>query len=167
MFIKKEPSKEYLNCLFKYDDGKLFWKVSRRGAPHGKQAGTKSKKQQYRTITIDFVPYLEHRIIWIMFNGEIPEHKMIDHFNQVKDNNKIANLRLATNQQNQFNCKINSKNKSGFTGVYFNNKSKKWRAFITVNRKAKRIGEFENIQDAVDARNDFEQKLHGEFLNLQ
>ncbi len=41
-----------------------------------------------------------HRVIWEMFNGKIPEGKVIDHINGIKDDNRIENLRLTTQRQN-------------------------------------------------------------------
>lgn len=41
-----------------------------------------------------------HRIIWEQVNGLIPEGMTINHRNGVKDDNRIANLELATVREN-------------------------------------------------------------------
>lgn len=45
-----------------------------------------------------------------------------------------------------------TKNTSGATGVHFNNKNKKYQAYICVKGKRKHLGMFENLEDAVKAR---------------
>ena len=60
----------------------------------------------------------EHRVVWEEHNGPIPEGMQIDHINGDKQDNRIENLRLATNQQNSCNRKgANSNSKSGVRGV--------------------------------------------------
>ena len=49
-----------------------------------------------------------HRFVWECFNGIIPEGKVIDHINNDKEDNRICNLQLLTQQQN---CKKASKDR--------------------------------------------------------
>ena len=70
-----------------------------------------------------------------MFYGEDPENLFIDHINRDRSDNRICNLRLATNQQNQGNRKCK--------GFSWDKKSKKWAARIKVNGKSKYLGAFE------------------------
>ena len=55
--------------------------------------------------------YLSHRFIWECFNGVIPEGKVIDHKNDDKEDNRLSNLELMTQQQN---CKKSIKNRKTF-----------------------------------------------------
>jgi hypothetical protein len=41
-----------------------------------------------------------HRIIWMMFNGEIPEGLDIDHIDGNRENNVITNLRMVSHAYN-------------------------------------------------------------------
>lgn len=41
-----------------------------------------------------------HRIVWIYFNGEIPDGLEINHKNGVKDDNSLSNLEVITPTQN-------------------------------------------------------------------
>lgn len=60
----------------------------------------------------------QHRIVWELWFGPIPEGKVIDHIDRDKSNNKIENLRLVTNQENMTNQP--QRTKSGYKGVYIN-----------------------------------------------
>lgn len=53
---------------------------------------------------------------------------------------------------------ISRKNKSGFVGVHYNNKSKKWIASITKNKITKILGYFKDKDDAIIARKKAENK---------
>lgn len=58
----------------------------------------------------------------------------------------------------------NSANSSGHTGVYQDRRSGKWRAQITFRRKNYYLGSFENMEDAIKARQRGEE-MHEDFLN--
>ena len=47
-----------------------------------------------------------HRFVWECFNGKIPDGKVIDHCNDDKEDNRLCNLQLMTQQQN---CKKSAK----------------------------------------------------------
>lgn len=60
-----------------------------------------------------------HRIVYEIWNGPIPEGKIIDHIDGNRSNNKIGNLRVVDHVRNARNRKKSDKNSSGFTGVYW------------------------------------------------
>lgn len=51
---------------------------------------------------------------------------------------------------------MNKNNTSGYTGVYFDNTAQKWRAQISYGGEKIKLGYFNSIQDAVDARKNAE-----------
>lgn len=51
-------------------------------------------------------------------------------------------------------------NTSGTNGVYYSERDNKWVAQINLNNKAKRMGSFDNIQDAIKARKDAEEEYY-------
>lgn len=91
--------------------------------------------------------YLLHRLIWMMHAGEWPEGE-IDHINGVRTDNRLANLRIATSGENRQNSCRYASNKSGYRGVSWFRVAGKWRADITVNRKAIYLGSFDDINEA-------------------
>jgi len=83
----------------------------------------------------------------------------IDHINKDGSDNRIANLRLATRNQNNQNRKQFSNNSSGHTGIRWHKKDKLWNAYIGVNKKNVFLGGFKIIEDAITARKKAEKEL--------
>ena len=91
--------------------------------------------------------------------------KITDHINGIKTDNRKINLREATNSQNVCNQKNRSDNKSGFKGVCFDKKSKKWRSYIYLNGKQKNLGFYNSEFDAANEYKKAAIKHFGEFAN--
>ena len=140
------------------ESGVFTWRVKRGCRPQGSTAGTPDGKG-YLLIRIDGISYKAHRLAWLYVNGELPTDG-IDHINRNKSDNRIANLRLATQMQNLQNQSISIRNTSGFQGVSWHSLRKKWMAEIAVNRKKYHLGLFVNISDAIFARHSAKEKLH-------
>lgn len=93
-----------------------------------------------------------HRLCWLLYYGSfVPYNKQIDHIDLDMSNNKITNLRIANNSNNAYQKKLKrANNTSGFKGVsfttdYSNGKAfHYWKASISVDRKAMKIGRFKN-----------------------
>lgn len=124
----------------------------------GDVAGWKDSKGYIR-IEINHKPYAAHRLAWLYVHGVFPD-KQIDHINGNQSDNRISNLRLATNSENQQNVKAKSNNKSGVVGVHWHSPSQRWRAAIKVNGKNMVIGKFTSLQEAAKARKKAEKELH-------
>lgn len=156
----------YKRCheLFEYRDGQLFWKFSRVGVSKGKRAGSFQKALGYRRVMIDRVGHMEHRIIFLMNYGYLPE--MIDHINGTRDDNRLENIRAATCQQNQYNRKVAFTNKLQIKGVFFDVERNKYRAVIRINGKSKILGRFPTVEAAKLAYNEAAEKHHKEFARF-
>lgn len=101
-----------------------------------------------------------HRMIMNAASGIDVDHK---HGSNTKHDNRKSNLRLATISQNQMNKERQTNNTSGCVGVSWNKKSQKWRARIHIDKKEIQLGEYRDIQDAVNARRNAEEKYFGEY----
>jgi len=92
----------------------------------------------------------KHRLVFYAYNNDFDIFRkstidnMIDHIDCDKSNNSIENLRVVTNQENQFNQKRAK-------GYYFNKKAKKWLTSIRLNGRSKHLGLFESEEEAKDA----------------
>lgn len=92
--------------------------------------------------------YKAHRLIWAILHGEFPPHQ-IDHINGIRHDNRAKNLRAVTQLENAQNKQHQFKtNKSGYRGVCWNAKAKKWQASISINTKTIYIGVFSNPENA-------------------
>lgn len=150
-------SKEELERLFEYKEGHLYWKVTRGKAIKGMKAGTRHARG-YIMIRVNGKRYLEHRLIWIMFNGEIPKHLEIDHIWHIKHDNNPLKLRVITHKDDCKNVGKKKNNTTGITGVTWHKMSSKWQAHITVNGTKLYLGCYEHFDDAVAARLEAENK---------
>lgn len=86
-----------------------------------------------------------HRLAWFIANGVQPDEQ-IDHINGDRKDNRIINLRAVTNLINSMNRKIPTNNTSGVGGVQW--KGGRWYARAAFGGRNKRLGAFENIEDA-------------------
>jgi len=93
--------------------------------------------------------------------------KLPDHKNHDTLDNRRENLRKATHSQNGSNRKkINSNNTSGYTGIRFRKKEKKWEARISHKGIYFHLGLFTSDKKAAHAHDEAAKKLHGEFAHL-
>ena len=164
---KKYPTIDRLRQMFCYDPdgGDIFWIEKGKGKIKKQAAGT-TELSGYRGILIDGKRIRSHRIAWALFYGEWPEDQ-IDHVNGVKSDNRIANLRKASNSQNGKNLSIKKNNTSGYPGVSFDKANNKWRAMIKVNYKSIHLGRFTELSDAIAAKKDAEIKYYGEWRHYK
>ncbi len=93
--------------------------------------------------------------------------KELDHKNGKKNDDRLVNLREATSSQNKANTKRRSDNKSGFKGVCWNAKVKKWRATIKIGNKQKHLGLFRHPYDAWLAYARAAREYYGEFARFE
>jgi len=113
----------------------------------------------YRRVQVNKKGYQVHRLIWEMFNGEIPEGYEIDHVNHIRDDNRLENLRLVSRQDNRRNQAKSPKNTSGVIGVSRYNPRNKWQAQIKLNGKNIHLGFYDDFNDAVKVRKAKEMEL--------
>jgi hypothetical protein len=155
-------SQQKLLELVEYRDGNLYWKVK---PAKNKQTGDKAgsiRKNGYCAVKINGKYDYAHRFIYLMFYGYMP--KTIDHIDGNPSNNKIENLREATQGQNLCNKTKQSNNKSGIKGVFWDSRRKEWTATCQVNGKS--IRKYcKNIDEAEIIVRKLREQLHGQFAH--
>ena len=155
-------NQQELKELLEYREGKLYWKkkISRKVIT-GREAGYITN-QGYCCIKIKQGSYLRSRLVWLYHHGKLPDAFM-DHINGITYDDRIENLREATNQQNQFNRKSNRGSSSKYKGVHWCKKLNKWIARYTIDGKKKHIGVFTNEVEAAKAYDNTVVKFHGKY----
>ena len=159
-----ELSQEFLKEHLEYRDGHLWWiKPTARRVSIGDRFGS-YHSNGYRVGRLKNKPHYEHRLIWLYHRGIWPKGH-IDHINNIRDDNRIENLREATIQQNQFNKKSVSGSSSKYKGVCWDKKRKKWRANATLDGKIKTLGRFNCEHEAAESYRKATEHLHKEYAN--
>jgi len=85
----------------------------------------------------------------------------IDHKDGNRSNNRLSNLRSASEQQQKWNMKLRADNRSGFRGVHPT--GVRWLARINIDGKYRHLGCFATKEGAAAAYEAVARKLHGEF----
>ena len=154
-------SKEYLQSLFDYRDGELYWKITKSQKT---KAGNKfgcPDKYGYQVGSIDYKVYKAHRLIFTLFHGYLP--KEVDHVNGDKTDNRIENLRAVTNSQNQYNKCVQKNNTSGCKNVSWDQSISKWVVRVSFDKTQRYIGSFTDLKFADLVAQEARYKYHGVF----
>ena len=156
-----QMTSDRLKYFLSYDPntGEFRRKTVLRG--HGKvgQIAGGVDKDGYIQIRVDGKQHRAHRLAWLYVHGEMPEHE-IDHINGIRTDNRIDNLRAASDAINAQNVRqARTDNKStGRLGVYPN--GSKFRAVITVSGKLVHLGQFDSAEEASSAYVAAKRKFH-------
>lgn len=145
---------DQVNKVLTYDpiSGILLWNagICIKGVRPSSRAGH-IKKTGYRGIRLFGKLYLEHRLIWFIQTGAFPTGE-IDHINQDRSDNSWANLREVTRSENSRNRSRNPDSKLGEHGIWFNSRTNKYVAEITVDGKKVYQKSFADIDQAISER---------------
>lgn len=131
-------------------NGKFYWLKKSHKNNAMSEAGIKT---EYGYIVINACKkrHRAHRLAWFLFYGWWPPKGFdIDHKNRIRDDNRICNLRIATRNQNSWNCNMHKDNTSGARGVCWHKKIGKWVARLHVDRKCVFYMEFSSFEDACE-----------------
>lgn len=152
--------------LFHYDPttGHLTRKI--RAGTTGQVGGRAGsvRSSGYRSVRVNGTLCVEHRIIWLWWSGAWP-YAQIDHINGIRDDNRIANLRIASTAENQRNSGTRSDNSLGVKGVY--RVGKKFRALIQAGGSQLHLGYFPTKEAASEAYKAACTRLHGDFARTE
>jgi hypothetical protein len=159
--LKEKLNYDPITGIFTWKQGKY------KNKPAGTIAG-KLPDQGYVRINIDKKEYKAHRLAWLYMYGVFPP-KHLDHINRNREDNSIANLRIADDSINSKNKTIYKNNSTGFHGVTAH--GSRWRARINVKGKKIHLGIFDTAEEAAACRKQAEQKYgfhknHGKIINV-
>lgn len=129
----------------------------------GAKAGSPNSNG-YLLIGIKGRLYPAHRLAWLWVHGTMPADQ-IDHIDGNRANNALANLREATNSQNQRNRGSTKRNTSGFKGVSWRKGEERWYAQIAASGRNIFLGYYDTPDAAAAAYAAAAAKYHGAFAN--
>lgn len=152
-----ELTNEQLKLIINYnpDTGIFTWKFSVKRM-RDKIAGTKTKKG-YIAIHVRKRRYYAHRLAWFYMTGEWPK-EIIDHENNIQDDNRWVNLREATNAQNLRNRGKSKNNTTGYKGIHKNRNGYMVRICI---------GTYKSLEEAAVIYKKAIKVYHGEFARVE
>lgn len=159
---KTELTAALLGELFSYDasTGIFTRKVSTTNRVKvGDVAGSPNKKGYINIMVLGRL-HPAHRLAWLYAYGVWPRGQ-IDHINGVKSDNRLANLREATNAENRQNLmRAPSQSQTGLLGVGRHTPTGKWRARICVNGTTRYLGNYSTQEEAYAAYLAAKRELH-------
>ena len=98
---------------------------------------------------------------------KVPDNMFVDHINHNGLDNRKANLRPATHQQNVWNRKLVRKgSKSRYIGLQWDKRSKKWQVNMRIDRQLRGFGSYTSEIEAAKAYDRAAKKHRGEFAVL-
>jgi len=85
-----------------------------------------------------------HRLVALYFIGTPEKGYVVDHINNISNDNRLSNLQIITTRENRSK---DSFNKTGLTGVTFKPKQNKYNAVIRIGKKAYSLKMYNTAQD--------------------
>lgn len=116
----------------------------------------------YASATINGKLTLMHRYL----KGATDRKTQIDHIDNDGLNNRRNNLRVCNHSANNCNKGVIKSNTSGYKGVSWHKRSRKWEAYIAKDSKKTTLGYFTEVKEAAKAYNGAALVFHGEFAKL-
>jgi hypothetical protein len=149
-------TQERLKELFDYEDGGFI----RRSTGLRVKCSLSGNKRYFR-VFFDGKPRALHRMIYIWHHGQSEGN--IDHIDGNRENNKIENLRVASQQENCLNRKHHSTSKSPYKNVFWHQAVGKWTVAMSINGMRERFGYYDDIELADLVAMEARDKFHGQF----
>jgi len=159
------------NLRYDPETGDFWWTKQISGRGHKRElnrpAGCDSLG--YLVIALNVLGYKTtlslHRAAWFFYHGVWPKD-CIDHINGVRNDNRVVNLREATNAENLRNRKLQVGGSSKYKGVHWFKRDCNWRARITISGKRIHLGIYHNEEEAALAYNKAALEYFGEYAKI-
>lgn len=136
--------------LIDWDDheriSRYTWHLGKRGYP---VTHIKRKTHPLHRVLLDF-----------------PDGYDVDHISGDKLDNRRANLRVCTHQENMCNQKMRNTNTSGYMGVSYLRCAGKYEAYVHCDGKKHYLGLFASPREAAIARDKAAHTLFGQYARL-
>lgn len=166
--IEEDTKKVVFNRFYLSESGTVCAKIRYQAGPKGYvEVGSEvvgyTKCDGYQAIKVNQTEILFHRLVWLLGSGEDPYPKDIDHIDGDKLNNRYSNLRLCDDSQNKRNCPAPTNNTSGYKGVGWERRCRKWYAKIKHRGKVYYGPLRETKEIAYLDRKRLEVRFHGDF----
>ena len=165
MSMSDDLTQTELKKLFEYDSsGGLIRKNTGKAVPK-----ILSKGQRYLRVYVKGKARSLHRVIFCWHHGYFPD--VIDHINNDKLDNRIENLRKASQAENCLNSKHRTFSSSPYKNVRkqsYSTKSglvEKWIVEISINGERKYFGSYDDVEIANLIAFEAREKYHGSFVN--
>ena len=154
-------------------DGYLNYEVSWFGRVRNATTGRILKgglSKGYRTVCLSKEGRIKtHTVHVLVARAWVPNpenKRCVDHIDGDKANNNWENLRYATHTENSRNQKNQINTSSVYKGVYLHRPTKKWMAYIRINKILKNLGYFATEREAAKAYNTSALVHYKEFARL-
>jgi len=148
--LREVLDQEYLKKWFVYRGGKLYWALSKRGVNAGGEAGNLSVWGNWKVMVCGHT-ISRGRIVWVMHHGWIPSNVFIAHMNNNNADDRIENLKLMSGFELSWGKGLNKLNRSGYKGVSYSKRKKKYKAAIRIYGKDHYLGLFKTAKEASEA----------------
>jgi len=150
-FAKPLPPLKTLNERFWHHPVTKNFQYRPGKEPHSLQPGEfHTTSKGYQTVTVCGETYLCHRLSWKLAYSIDPPG-LVDHLNSFRSDNRAANLRIVNHFQNTQE-RVTKKSATGFTGITYDSKRRKYEAKIGVRGCQIRLGRFTALECAKAAR---------------
>jgi hypothetical protein len=149
--MRKPIDVEELRKTFRINNGELE-RIDYR-SKNGKWKPVKlysNHTKGYCQVSFNGRTTLHHIVIWILSTGkDIPPDLQIDHINRNKIDNRIENLRMVTNRENNLNKDIYSNGK--LFGAYLDTRVNRYYSMIKINGKSIFLGYYKDKKECSKA----------------
>lgn len=167
--VKKSRSEltvEDVRRLLHYDPetGIFTWRVRRGGTANAGTIAGSPDAEGYLRIKLFRTLHSAHWLAWFYVYGVWPKEEL-DHEDRVRTNNRLLNLREATQVQQTMNTGLRKDNTSGVKGVNRHSQSGRWHARIGIPgaKKSKSLGVHACFGRAVMSYRRAAEEFFGEF----